>query len=62
MAKVRVYQLAQELGLSAQQVLANLSAMGEFVRSASSPVEAPTVRRLREALRSDAPPRPTQTS
>ena len=50
MAKVRVYELAKELGVESKVVLAKLSEMGEFVRSASSTVEAPVVRRLREAM------------
>ena len=50
MAKVRVYELAKELGVESKVVLAKLSEMGEFVRSASSTVEAPVVRKLREAM------------
>ena len=46
MAKVRVYELAKELGLESKQVLSTLNDMGEFVRSASSTIEAPVVRRL----------------
>ncbi|GAA1716318.1 translation initiation factor IF-2 [Propioniferax innocua] len=53
MAKVRVYELAKELGLESKQVLATLKDMGEFVRSASSTIEAPVVRRLRDRLDSD---------
>ena len=54
MAKVRVYELAKELGVESKVVLTKLQEMGEFVRSASSTVEAPVVRRLREAM----PPAP----
>ena len=50
MAKVRVYELAKELGVESKVVLAKLQEMGEFVRSASSTVEAPVVRRLREQM------------
>ncbi|GAB3622026.1 hypothetical protein GCM10027418_01080 [Mariniluteicoccus endophyticus] len=53
MAKVRVYELAKELGLESKQVLATLNDMGEFVRSASSTIEAPVVRRLRDRLEAD---------
>jgi translation initiation factor IF-2 len=49
-SKVRVYELARELGMDSKTVLAKLQDMGEFVRSASSTVEAPVARRLKEAL------------
>ncbi len=48
MAKVRVYELAKELGLESKELLAKLQEVGEFVRSASSTVEAPVVRKLME--------------
>ena len=50
MAKVRVYELAKELGVESKTVLTMLKDMGEFVRSASSTVEAPVERRLKEKL------------
>ncbi|MGI5269889.1 translation initiation factor IF-2 [Nonomuraea sp. CA-218870] len=50
MAKVRVYELAKEFGVESKVVMAKLQEMGEFVRSASSTIEAPVVRRLTEAL------------
>ena len=43
MAKVRVYELAKELGVESKTVLAKLAELGEFVRSASSTVEAPGI-------------------
>ena len=46
MAKVRVYELAKELGLESKELLSKLQEVGEFVRSASSTVEAPVVRKL----------------
>jgi translation initiation factor IF-2 len=49
-SKVRVHELAKELGVSSKDVLAKLQELGEFVKSASSTVEAPVVRRLREAM------------
>jgi len=49
-AKVRVYELAKEFGVESKVVLAKLNDMGEFVRSASSTIEAPVVRRLKEAF------------
>lgn len=48
MAKVRVYELAKELGFESKELLQTLNDMGEFVRSASSTIEAPVVRKLRE--------------
>jgi len=45
-AKVRVYELAKELGLESKELLAKLQEVGEFVRSASSTVEAPVLRKL----------------
>ena len=56
MAKVRVYELAKELGVESKTVLSLLKDMGEFVRSASSTVEAPVERRLKEKLASEPPP------
>jgi len=55
-AKVRVYELAKELGVESKIVLSMLKDMGEFVRSASSTVEAPVERRLKEKLASEPPP------
>src|SRR6202041_1890244 len=49
-AKVRVYELAKEFGVESKAVMAKLEEMGEFVRSASSTIEAPVVRRLKEAF------------
>ncbi|PPK67426.1 translation initiation factor IF-2 [Actinokineospora auranticolor] len=47
--KARVHELAKELGVTSKDVLAKLKDMGEFVKSASSTVEAPVARRLRDA-------------
>lgn len=52
MAKVRVYELAKELGLESKTVLSTLKEMGEFVSTASSTIEAPVVRKLRDKLAS----------
>ncbi|MBX6385620.1 MAG: translation initiation factor IF-2 [Microbispora sp.] len=66
MAKVRVYELAKEFGVESKVVMAKLTEMGEFVRSASSTIEAPVVRKLTEAFKGDAskgggkPARPAQ--
>src|SRR5580704_13498934 len=54
-AKVRVYELAKEFGVESKAVMAKLQEMGEFVRSASSTIEAPVVRRLKEAFSAQAP-------
>jgi len=55
-AKVRVHELAKQLGMESKEVLAKLQELGEFVRSASSTVEAPVVRKL-VALYPDAKPK-----
>lgn len=68
MAKVRVYELAKELGVSSKDVLNALKGMGEFIRSASSTVEAPVERRLRQRILAGevqlrpSPRKPTATS
>jgi len=49
-AKVRVYELAKELGVESKVVMAKLQDLGEFVRSASSTVEAPVVRKLIDSI------------
>ena len=56
MAKVRVYELARELGVESKALIAQLQDMGEFVKSASSTIEAPVVRRLRDSVKT-APPK-----
>ncbi|MEB3049578.1 translation initiation factor IF-2 N-terminal domain-containing protein, partial [Mycolicibacter sp. MYC123] len=55
MAKARVHELAKELGVTSKEVLARLSEQGEFVKSASSTVEAPVARRLRESFGGSKP-------
>jgi translation initiation factor IF-2 len=57
-AKVRVYELAKELGVESKAVMAKLNELGEVVRSASSTVEPPVVRKLRDALPAAAPAAP----
>ena len=59
--KARVHELAKELNVSSKDVLAKLSELGEFVKSASSTVEAPVARRLREAFPPAPPPAETPT-
>jgi len=47
-AKVRVYELAKELGIDSKALVTKLGEMGEYVSSASSTIEAPVVRKLRD--------------
>jgi translation initiation factor IF-2 len=47
-AKVRVYELAKELGVESKTIMNKLGELGEFVRSASSTIEPPVVRKLRD--------------
>ena len=55
MAKVRVHELAKELGVTSKQLLEELKSAGEFVRSASSTLEPPVERAMREKLKAAAP-------
>ncbi|MEJ2889923.1 translation initiation factor IF-2 [Actinomycetospora aeridis] len=48
--KARVHELAKELGVTSKQVLTQLESLGEFVKSASSTVEAPVARKLRDSM------------
>ena len=50
MSKLRVHELAKELGISSKEAVAKLQELGEFVKSASSTIEAPAARKLREAI------------
>ncbi|MBB5872284.1 translation initiation factor IF-2 [Allocatelliglobosispora scoriae] len=54
--KARVHELAKELGVESKTVLAKLKEMGEFVKSASSTVEPPVARRLKEVFGSSGGP------
>ncbi|ADU01808.1 translation initiation factor IF-2 N-terminal domain-containing protein [Mycolicibacterium gilvum] len=45
--KLRVHELAAELGWTSRQLLAELDDRGEFVKSAASTLEAPVVRAIR---------------
>ncbi|MDO4913193.1 MAG: translation initiation factor IF-2 [Bifidobacteriaceae bacterium] len=55
MAKQRVYELAKELGVESKVVLEKLKELGEFVKTASSTVEAPVVRKLKAAFVQNQP-------
>ncbi|MDD6373549.1 MAG: translation initiation factor IF-2 [Bifidobacteriaceae bacterium] len=50
MPKARVYELAKRFGVSSKAILAELQNMGEFVKSASSTVEAPVVKKLESSF------------
>ncbi len=52
--KARVHELAKELGLESKNVLTWLKDNGEFVKSASSTIEAPVARKLRAAFPASA--------
>ncbi|MEU1994726.1 translation initiation factor IF-2 [Nocardia gamkensis] len=54
--KARVHELAKELGVTSKELLATLKEQGEFVKSASSTVEAPVARRLRESFATKSTP------
>ncbi|MEH6793524.1 MAG: translation initiation factor IF-2 [Rhodococcus sp. (in: high G+C Gram-positive bacteria)] len=60
--KARVHELAKELGVTSKELLARLKEQGEFVKSASSTVEAPVARRLRESFPSDNADAPAATA
>jgi translation initiation factor IF-2 len=46
--KLRVHELAKELGVTSKELLASLKEQGEFVKSASSTVEPPVVKKMRK--------------
>ncbi|MEU4207131.1 translation initiation factor IF-2 [Rothia terrae] len=49
MAKPRVHEIAKELGIPSKEALGKLQELGEFVKSASSTLEPPVVKKLRAA-------------
>jgi translation initiation factor IF-2 len=60
--KARVHELAKELGVTSKDVLAKLKDLGEFVKSASSTVEAPVARRLRDSFSPSEPSKSARSS
>lgn len=64
MAKLRVHEVAKQLGITSKEALAKLEDMGEFVSSASSTIEPPVVKRLKAEFKDDASsedkPKPAQ--
>ncbi|MBV7363887.1 translation initiation factor IF-2 [Actinomycetaceae bacterium TAE3-ERU4] len=61
MAKLRVHELAKELGISSKELLQVLKDNGEFVKSASSSIEEPVARRIRQKV-TPAETKPAKTS
>ncbi|MFI9009617.1 translation initiation factor IF-2 [Actinosynnema sp. NPDC053489] len=58
--KARVHELAKELGVTSKELLTKLADQGEYVKSASSTVEAPVARRLRDAYaKGESKPKPS---
>ena len=62
MAKKRVYELAKDFGVDSKTVLDKLKDMGEFVKSASSTVEAPVARKLKNAFQKGEAERPQRNA
>ncbi|MDO4254969.1 MAG: translation initiation factor IF-2 [Kocuria sp.] len=60
MAKQRVHELAKELGMTSKEAIAKLQDLGEFVRGASSTVEPPVAKKLKDAVGANAAPAETQ--
>ena len=54
MSKVRVYELAKEFGVESKEVVKLLGEMGEYVKSASSTLEGPAVKKFRSRMSSPA--------
>jgi len=49
-AKPRVHEIAKELGVPSKDLIAKLNELGEYVKGPSSTLEAPVVRKAREAF------------
>ncbi|WP_062460498.1 translation initiation factor IF-2 [Demequina soli] len=50
MAKPRVHEIAKELGVSSKDLITKLNELGEYVKGPSSTLEAPVVRKARDAF------------
>ncbi|QDZ42796.1 translation initiation factor IF-2 [Corynebacterium sp. sy039] len=46
--KLRVHELAKQLGITSKELLATLKEQGEFVKTASSTIEAPVVKKMKQ--------------
>ena len=55
MVNIRVHELAKELGMQSKDMLKALQDSGEFVKSASSTLQPPVVRRMRDKYQNAAP-------
>lgn len=55
MAKLRVHEVAKQLGITSREALSKLEEIGEFVSSASSTIEPPVVKRLKAEFADAAP-------
>ncbi|HEY4576726.1 MAG TPA: translation initiation factor IF-2 [Yaniella sp.] len=55
MAKLRVHEVAKQLGITSREALTKLEEIGEFVSSASSTIEPPVVKRLKAEFADAAP-------
>ena len=55
MAKLRVHELAKELGITSKELLTYLNDHGEFVKASGSALESPVVRSVREHYGSKGP-------
>jgi len=49
-AKPRVHEIAKELGVPSKDLIAKLIEMGEYVKGPSSTLEAPVIRKVRDAF------------
>jgi translation initiation factor IF-2 len=47
---LRVYDIAKELGIDTKDALAKLEQLGEYVKSGSSTIAPPVVKKLRDAF------------
>ena len=46
--KLRVHELAKQLGVTSKELLATLKEQGEFVKTASSTVQPPVVKKMKK--------------
>ena len=60
--KLRVHELAKQLGVTSKELLATLKEQGEFVKTASSTVEPPVVRKMLDVYEKDTAPKPGAAS
>ena len=60
--KLRVHELAKELGVTSKELLATLKEQGEFVKTASSTIESPVIRKMRAFYGDSADASTKQTS